>query len=399
MPHIEPRTHLPFSIFIHRLLAFLLAAAGLPATEISTGAMLGGRYDPRAFYIRSSPAENWQKTYTGVAWRREAQGKLMNIRLAQALFHDEWMHEQPFDPERNTDAVIQALDFYRSHGVLMINVGLQGAPPGYDRAVNGVDRENSYRYGPAKGAWVSAFRRDGALKPAWLARLERLLRATDERGMIVNLVYFHSGQDEQFQTTAAIHNAARNITGWLAAHDFRNVLVDVADEYDLPGPQWDFGGYIPQNIIPLIDEVRERFRRAGFVVPIGASSDGRMRYPASLAGQVDVVLLHGNVRTPQEKARRAAELKDLARPVLMTADDNGRASTLDHLAGDLASCDVFFHQAAGWGYLPWVQAQRFPFRYLPGPDAAVRDDMPEKERDMAYFRAVLEHIAALTLRR
>jgi hypothetical protein len=29
----------------------------------------------------------------------------------------------------------------------------------------------------------------------------------------------------------------------------------------------------------------------------------------------------------------------------------------------------------------------------------VRDDMPEKERDMAYFHAVLDHIASLTLRR
>ena len=28
----------------------------------------------------------------------------------------------------------------------------------------------------------------------------------------------------------------------------------------------------------------------------------------------------------------------------------------------------------------------------------VRDEMPEKDRDMAYFHAVLDHIAALTLR-
>ncbi len=46
-----------------------------------------------------------------------------------------------------------------------------------------------------------------------------------------------------------------------------------------------------------------------------------------------------------------------------------------------------------------MQAQRFPFRYLPGAEAEVRDDMPEKDRDMAYFHAVLDHIAALTLRR
>jgi len=384
---------------IRRLFALLLAASALPATEISTGTMLGRHYDPHAFYIRGSPSEEWRKTYTGAGWRHEAQGKLMNLRLAQALFHDEWMHEQPFDPDRNTDSVIQALDTYLTHGVLMIDVGLQGAQPGYDPAANGIDRENAYRYGPAKGAYVSAYRPDGSLKPDWLARLEHLLRATDQRGMIVNLIYFHHGQDEQFESTAAIHRAARNITDWLIAHNVRNVIVDIADEYDLPGPQWDFAGYIPTNIISLIDEVRERFKGAGYALPIGASSDGRMRYPASLAGQVDVVLLHGNARTPHEKSRRATELKDVQRPILMTGDDNGRATTLDHLADDLASCDAFFYKAAGWGYLPWVQAQRFPFHFMPGPEAEVRDNMPEKERDGAYFHAVLDHIAALTVKR
>ncbi len=384
---------------VNRLFFVFAAAVCLPAAEINTGAMLGRHYDPRAFYVRNAPGENWQKTYSGSNYRREAQGKLMNLRLAQALFYDEWMHEQPFDPEQNTDAVIQALDFYKSHGVLMINVSLQGAHAGYDRAVNGIDRENGYRYGREKGTYVSAFRPDGSLKPEWLARLERLLHATDQRGMMVNLMYFYQGQDEQFQSTTAIHKAAHNITDWLIAHNTRNVIVDVANEYDLPGPQWDFKGYIPQNIIPLIDEVRERFKHSGFALPVGASSDGRMRYPRSLEGQVDVLLIHGNGRDPQEKAKRVTELHEVERPVLMTEDDNGKPSTAEHLAAELASCDILFRKAAGWGYMPWVQAQRFPFRFLPGVESEVRDDMPEKQRDMAYFHAVLDHMASLTLKR
>ena len=381
-----------------RLFILLLAATTLYAVEISTGFMLGRHYDSRAFYFRNTSSEPWQKTYSGPAYRHEAQGKIMNIRLANALFLDEWMHERPFDPEFNTDAVIQALDFYKNHGVLMINVSLQGAQAGYDKSVNGIDRENAYRLGPGRGAYVSAFRPDGTLKPDWLARLERLLRAADQRGMFVNLMYFFHGQSGQFRSTAAIHDAAVNITDWLIAHNFRNVIVDVANEHDLPGPQWEFKGYIPQNIIPLIDDVRERFKNADYVLPIGTSSDGRMRYPLSLQGQVDVLLVHGDGRSPEEKIRRVAELNQAQRPVLITEDDNGRATTVDHLQGDLASCDIFFHRAEGWGYLPWIQAQRFPFRYLPGAPSEVRDDMPENERDMAYFHAVLDHIAALTLR-
>ncbi|MFB3825875.1 MAG: hypothetical protein ACE15B_03865 [Bryobacteraceae bacterium] len=380
-------------------LALLLASA-LPATELVTGAMLGRRYDQRAFYLRETPSGEFRKTYSGREYRREAQGKLMNLRLAQALFHDEWMREQPFDPARNTDAVIAALDFYKRHGVLMINVSLQGGQAGYDLKVNGVDRQNGYRYGREKGTHVSAFRPDGSLKSEWLARLDRLLKAADQRGMIVNVMYFYQGQDEVFDSTGAIHAAARNITDWLVANNHRNILIDLANEYDLAGAdRWDFAGYIPQHVIPLIDEVRSRFRHAGWTAPVSVSSDGRMRYPESLIGQVDVVLIHGNNRNPEQKARRAAELKNVSRPVLMNEDDNGRATTLENLKNELASCDALFHGAAGWGYMPWVQAQRFPFRYMPAAAAQVRDDLPEKERDLVYFHAVLDHIASLTLRK
>jgi hypothetical protein len=83
----------------------------------------------------------------------------------------------------------------------------------------------------------------------------------------------------------------------------------------------------------------------------------------------------------------------------MNEDDNGRETTAANLALELASCDVFFRHAAGWGYMPWVQAQRFPFRYMPADGAHVRDDLPEPERDMVYFHAVLDHIARLVLER
>ena len=137
---------------MNRLLILPFLASALCAAEISTGFMLGPRYDPRAFYVREGssfgPGGNWQKTYSAPVYRHEAQGKLMNVRLANALFLDEWMHERTFDPEFNTDAVIQALDFYKNHGVLMINVSLQGAQAGYDKSINGIDRENAYRLGP-----------------------------------------------------------------------------------------------------------------------------------------------------------------------------------------------------------------------------------------------------------
>src|SRR5262249_11984207 len=112
----------------------------LGATEITTGYLLGPKYDQKAFYIRSRPADAWQNTYSSSEYRPQAKGKLMNIRLVQAIYHDEWLTAKPFDPEANTDAVIAALDFYKSHGVLMINVCLQGGQAGYDHQIYGLDR-------------------------------------------------------------------------------------------------------------------------------------------------------------------------------------------------------------------------------------------------------------------
>jgi hypothetical protein len=78
-----------------------------------------------------------------------------------------------------------------------------------------------------------------------------------------------------------------------------------------------------------------------------------------------VIHIHGNGRKPEEKRTRARQLTGLARPILMNEDDNGRATTVENLESELASCSIFFEQAAGWGYMPWVQAQRFPFRFMP----------------------------------
>jgi hypothetical protein len=240
---------------------------------------------------------------------------------------------------------------------------------------------------------------DGTTKPAWLDRLARVIRAADERGMIVNLLYFYQGQDEIFESDRAIVNAARGITLWLVENNFRNVVIDIANEWDLKGETWDQAAFIPENITGLVEVVREQFNGADFSLPIGASTSGRMAYPASLARLCDVVLIHGNGRPPGEKLARLREFEDYNRTVWMTEDDNGRETTHETLVRELASADALFDKAAGWGYMPWVQAQQFPFVYMPGESAEFTDDMPVAQRDPAYFKAVLEHIASLVLRK
>lgn len=377
----------------------VLAQAAPAATEIATGSMLGPSYKQTAFYMRTSPRGEWRQTYSEPRCRGRAHGKLMMLRLAQGIFDDEWMTEQKFDPDDNTNRLIAALDVYKAHGVLAFSVGLQGGNPGYDPKVNGISRRNGAKHGKGEGLLASAFRADGSLKPAWLERLERLIRAADQRGMVVNLMYFYQGQDEVFESDQAIVDATRNITRWIVKNNFRNVIIDIANEWDLKGETWDQAGFIPENITGLVELVREQFNGADFLVPIGASTSGRMTYPESLARLCDVVLVHGNGRSPQEKLARLREFEEYNRAVWMTEDDNGRETTRETLARELASADSMFDEAAGWGYMPWVQAQRFPFVYQPSESAEFGDDMPIAQRDAAYFKAVLEYIAGLVLKK
>ena len=116
----------------------------------------------------------------------------------------------------------------------------------------------------------------------------------------------------------------------------------------------------------------------------------------------DLVIIHGNGRTPDEKKRRTAELvsdRAMPGPIYMNEDQNGRDATPDSLARELGSCNAVFENGGSWGYMPWLQVQMFPFRYyLPGSSTTARLEMPPEERDPAYFHAVLERIRTLVVR-
>jgi hypothetical protein len=390
------------TVIVLTALAWTGGAPPLAATEIATGKMLGPGYDQRAFYLREAPDRPWRKTYTGPEYRAEAQGRLMNLRIAQAFFHDEWMTEFPFDPVVHTQRVIDALDVYKAHGILAINASLQGGNAGYNKEVPAITRVVAAKAGPGKGSLNSAFTADGSLKPAWMARVKALQQALDRRGMILNLTYFYAAQDEVLTDTAAIHQAVRNATDWLVDNDCRNVLIEIANEFDYDG--FDHDRYIYREIGHLIRLARERFtaKHAAFRLPISASTAGSMLLFPGVQHEADFVTIHGNGRKVDDKGIRTRELfenPNAPGPIYMNEDDSGRETTPEVLGRELASCDAVFHAGGSWGYMPWRQLQMFPFPHVrPGPSATVRADLPKSERDAAYFKAVLEHIRGLVLR-
>lgn len=381
----------------------MLAVLPSAAIEIATGKMLGAGHEPRAFYFRVKPDQPWRKTYTGANFRPEAAGRLMNLRIAQAIVHDEWLTEYPFDPEKNTDRVIAALDTYKAHGVLAINVSLQAGNPGYNKEQPLIKRDRAYKLGPGKGMYTSAFLPDGSLKPTWMARLKRLQRALDQRGMILNLMYFYQSQDEIFPDTTSIEKATANATDWLIDNDCRNVVIDLANEFDIRG--WDHNYWIRDNLDKLIAIVRSRFRdkKATFSLPVSSSTGPSTAVIPQIYEHADLVMIHGNNKPVEYKGKRTAELfadPKMPGPIYMNEDDSGRETTPAVLRNELASCDAVFKAGGSWGYMPWRQTQMYPFRfYMPAKTSSLREGVPLEESDPVYFKAVLEHIRGLVMKR
>ena len=167
-----------------------------------------------------------QKTYHG-RWheRRRIEGLLMNSRMVQAIFDDEfaptagnWAYPDTgqWDPDRNTAEFCAMLPAYREKGMTAFTVGLQGGGSIYTK--------------PLSDTYInSAFRWDGTLKPAYLARLRRVLDAADAAGLVVIVNYFYWRQC-RFDNDAAVHKATRAATEWLLETGHRNLIVDVKNE-------------------------------------------------------------------------------------------------------------------------------------------------------------------------
>jgi hypothetical protein len=210
-------------------------------------------------------------------------------------------------------------------------------------------------------------------------------------------MFMYSHQDEVFESSVAIERAVANATDWLIDRKLRNVIIEIANEYD--GNAWDHERYVFRNMAKLMEIARSRFdaKRTGYRLPVTAST---LHIEAlENTRNADLTAVHGNRLTPAEKAKGVAALvrdPGVPGPVFMNEDDNGRETTASNLRNELASCDAVWNAGGSWGYMPWVQLQIYPFRHVqPAAASEFSDDMPVEKRDPAYFKAVLIHIRDL----
>jgi hypothetical protein len=75
----------------------------------------------------------------------------------------------------------------------------------------------------------SGFLADGALDPAYAARLAAVIEACDRLDMVVLLQLFYFGQDTVFFDEAGIRAAVDSMVDWVCTQGHRNVILEIAD--------------------------------------------------------------------------------------------------------------------------------------------------------------------------
>jgi hypothetical protein len=295
-----------------RTLSATLAAAALPARAAGRQTTVEIRDD--RFLINGRP------TYEGRSWRgMRIEGLLMNSRMVQGIFDDlneetqgRWAYTDTkrWDAERNTREFIAAMPEWRRHGLLSFTINLQGGSP------EGYSQDQPWHN--------SAFRPDGTLRPDYLSRLERILDRADELGMVPIVGYFYFGQDQRLEGDAAVKRGVSEATTWLLKKDYRNVLVEIANECDNQKYEQ------PTIRIPRVDELialAQSVRVNGRGLPVSVSFNGGTVPPPHVVSAADFLLLHGNgVKTVDQIGRMVRETRQVrgyrSMPILFNEDDH-----------------------------------------------------------------------------
>jgi len=303
-------------------------------------------------------------------WR--LAGLLLNSRMANGVWDDAnpltrhlWAYPDTgaWDPDRNVAELCAALLAYRAHGLGAISVNLQGGSPlGYYRAARAdalIARvRERHPAATVEAIWEgvpgidsqpwssSGFALDGRLDAAWAARAARLIEAADAAGLVVILGLFYFGQDERLRDEAAVVRAVDEACGWVLDQAFTNVVIEIANECDIP--RYEHAVLGPGRIHELLARARALTRR-GQRLLAGTSFTRRLLPPDAVVAASDFVLLHGNgIDEPAGIADRVEAVRARsahhAMPILYNEDDHYDFDRPEnHFTAALS-------RRAGWGF-------------------------------------------------
>jgi hypothetical protein len=265
---------------------------------------------------------NGRLTYAGRTWNgKRIEGLLFNARLVQGIFDDlnretvgRWAYPNTgrWDPDRNTREFLAAMPEWRRHGLLGFTINLQGGSP------QGYSKDQPWHN--------SAITPEGTLRPAYMARLEKILDRADEMEMVVILGLFYFGQDERLNDEAAVLHAVDAAVDWIAEHGYRNVLIEINNECDV---QYDHALLRPERVHELIQRVKRRSSRSssGTRLLVSTSYGGGTLPKENVVRAADFLLMHGNgVNNPGRIAEMVRQCRRIPgyrpMPILFNEDDH-----------------------------------------------------------------------------
>ncbi len=281
-------------------------------------------------------------TYENMSYHGHSiEGLLFNSRMVQGIFDDEnprtralWAYPDTgeWDPERNTEEFVAAMSAWREYGLLAFTINLQGGghiyrrPFPYDEYIN------------------SAYDPQGRLKPAYMARLQRILDRAAELRMvaIVGLAYF--GMDYRYlEGPDAIRRMADEFVDWLAERNYRHVLIEVANEATRIRSRT---GEV--SALELMERIRARSRVAyaeDFTLLCSTSLGGGGMHDDEHLRAMDFILVHGNGCSDERHREMIAQIR--ANPVFAAAP---RPIVFNEAHPDVSCLCACAESHASWGY-------------------------------------------------
>ncbi|WP_228527816.1 hypothetical protein [Pararhodonellum marinum] len=287
---------------------------------------------------------NGQATYQGREWNGYTiEGLLLNSRMVQGVFddlnpetRDQWKYPDTgtWDADRNTDEFVAEMENWLAHGMLSFTINLQGGSP--------------YGYSESQPWHNSAFTDQGALRPEFMGRLERILDRADQLGMVPILGLFYFGQDERLEDEAAVIRAVTNSINWLHDKGYRNVLIEINNEANI---NYDHDILQPERVHELI-ELAQSIEQNGARYYVSTSYAGGVVPKPNVVSKSDFILLHGNgVHNPKGIVRMVEETMTVEgynnKPILFNEDDHFDFDA--EWNNFIAAVSVY----ASWGYFDY----------------------------------------------
>jgi hypothetical protein len=170
----------------------------------------------------------------------------------------------------------------------------------------------------------------------YLARMDAVIRAADQLGMIVIVSLLYQGQSPRLRSGRSIRNAISAGCRFLRANQYSNVIVEVANECNVG--QFCHHPLVssPEGAASLLDLARTE--SGG--LPVGCSMGGG-DYSREIAESSDVILIHGNGLTRQAYYNQVAAVRDfgLNKPIVCNED-----------SPCIRQLDVAYDTRTSWGY-------------------------------------------------